>query len=109
MQRFIFSTLFLLLLIAGAEAQTTWHVDVTNCPGPGTGTVADPFCSIQDGINAVAVAGDEVLVAPGTYNELINFLGKAVTVRSSGGRDVTIIDAGPVVDPGACPTRRPAR
>jgi hypothetical protein len=47
--------------------------------------------TIQAGINA-AVNGDTVLVAPGTYVENINFLGKAITVKSSGGSSVTIIN-----------------
>ncbi len=37
--------------------------------------------SIQAGINA-ATDGDTVLVAPGTYYENINFMGKAITVAS---------------------------
>jgi hypothetical protein len=49
--------------------------------------------TIQAGINA-AVTGDTVLVAPGTYVENINFMGKAITVKSSGGAKVTIIDGG---------------
>jgi len=51
--------------------------------------------SIQAGINA-ANTGDMVVVAPGTYTENINFMGKAITVRSSGGSKVTIIDGGGV-------------
>lgn len=47
--------------------------------------------TIQAAINA-ANNGDTVLVAPGTYLENINFLGKAIKVKSSGGRKVTIID-----------------
>ncbi len=48
--------------------------------------------TIQAGIDA-AVNGDEVIVAPGTYFETIHFLGKAITLRSSDGPAVTIIDA----------------
>src|SRR5439155_1723182 len=51
--------------------------------------------TIQAGIN-VANNGDTVLVAPGTYTENINFMGKAITVKSSKGASVTIIDGGGV-------------
>ena len=67
-------------------------VDDDNCPGPGSGSELDPYCSIQTGIDN-AVDGDEIVVAPGTYFETINFLGKAITLRSSDGADVTTIDA----------------
>ena len=78
-----------------ASGQTTWYVDDDNCPGPGTGTEVDPFCAIQSGIDAAALAnGDDVLVADGTYNELINFNGKAITVHSTNGAAVTTIDGG---------------
>ena len=47
--------------------------------------------TIQGAIN-VAVDGDTILVDPGTYKETINFLGKAITLRGSGGPSSTIID-----------------
>ncbi len=47
--------------------------------------------TIQDAINT-AINGDKVLVAPGNYVENINFLGKAITVTSEGGSEVTVID-----------------
>ncbi|MHC4521083.1 MAG: hypothetical protein ACYTAS_21020, partial [Planctomycetota bacterium] len=88
------ATVCLTVAIASAltHAQTTLYVDDDNCPGPGSGTEGDPYCLIQDAINA-AIDGDEVLVAPGTYNEAIFFQGDPITVRGSGGPDVTIIDA----------------
>src|SRR6516225_56407 len=55
--------------------------------------------TIQGAISA-ASNGDTVQVAAGTYVENLNFLGKAITVTSDQGPDVTIIDgnqAGSVV------------
>jgi len=49
--------------------------------------------TIQAAIN-VATFGDTVMVAPGTYVENINFEGKAITVTSESGPQVTIIDGG---------------
>ena len=77
-------SLFLLALAAcpvfcrSAQAQTTIQVPSN-------------FPTIQSAVNA-ANDGDTVLVAPGTYVENINFNGKAITVTSSGGPAVTIID-----------------
>lgn len=47
--------------------------------------------SIQAAIDA-ASSGDAIVVAPGTYYEAIDFLGKAITLRSAGGPTVTVID-----------------
>ena len=47
--------------------------------------------TIQAAIDA-AVAGDTVVVAPGTYHERIDFKGKAIEVKSSAGPATTIID-----------------
>jgi hypothetical protein len=81
---------------AGAD---TIYVDDDNCPGLGDGTELNPYCSIQIAIDH-AVDGDEIVVAPGTYFETINYLGRAIALRSSDGPEVTTIDgggAGPVV------------
>ena len=78
------------LAVSAAQADTL-YVDV-DCPGPGNGSEAEPYCSIQSAID-VAVDADEIVVARGTYFETIKFLGKAIWLHSSSGPQVTIIDA----------------
>ena len=72
------------LVMAIAAFSGSAVADIINVPGD--------FPTIQEAIDA-AMDGDEVEVHPGTYNETINFLGKEITVRSSDGPQVTIIDA----------------
>ena len=79
-------------LASGAAAGTTWHVDAA-APCPGSGTLGSLFCTIQAALDT-ASAGDEILVAPGTYFELLDFLGKDVELRSTAGAATTIVDAG---------------
>lgn len=62
------------------------------CATAAAGTInVGPGESIQAAIDA-AGPGDEIEVAPGTYAELIDFGGKAITLRSSAGAEVTTID-----------------
>jgi hypothetical protein len=71
--------------------------------------VPQSYSTIQAAVDA-AVAGDTVLVSPGTYLELVNFLGKAITVESSDGPATTIIDgnqAETVVTINASPDQTP--
>lgn len=49
------------------------------------------FATIQSAI-AAAADGDEVVVAPGTYREALDLLGKQITLRSSGSASATILD-----------------
>ncbi len=59
--------------------------------GCGVLQVPAMFPTIQAGI-FWAVDGDIVLVAPGTYREIIEFYGKEITLQSEAGADVTVID-----------------
>lgn len=84
----------LIALALGARAQTTWYVDAAATP-PGSGTQVDPYASIQFALSqGTTLAGDTVLVAPGTYVENVNMLGKDVHLLASGGSAVTVIDGG---------------
>ncbi len=53
--------------------------------------VPEDHATIQSAIDAAA-PGDEILVAPGSYAETIDFKGKAIALRSIGGPEVTTID-----------------
>ncbi len=89
--------------VAGAD---TIYVDddAPNDPGPGDPSISDPledgspehpFDAIQEGID-VAMNGDTVLVADGAYigegNKGLDFVGKAIALRSQSGADTCVID-----------------
>ena len=94
MTKTLFGILGTTLLATAAQAQTTWYVDLNGTP-PGSGSQADPYTSIQFAIGqAGTLSGDTVWVAPGTYVENLDYLGKDLIVQSSGGAAVTIVDGG---------------
>jgi len=53
--------------------------------------VPDEYPTIQEAIEA-SLDGDVVRVAPGTYEENVKFLAKAITVESQSGPEATVID-----------------
>ena len=93
------SILLVVLFAAAANGQTIWYVDAANCPGPGNGSQSNPFCKIQDAINAAAANAtppDEIIVADGIYtgtgNKNLDFGGKAIKLQSSNGPTNCVID-----------------
>ncbi|HSF41215.1 MAG TPA: right-handed parallel beta-helix repeat-containing protein [Thermoanaerobaculia bacterium] len=76
--------------MSGLAAVAVWTV-LALPAGAATINVPGDQPTIQAAINA-AVAGDVVVVAPGTYQENVNFGGKAITVKSAAGPAVTIVD-----------------
>jgi len=68
---------------------------IINVPDPGNG-----INSIQDGIDAAISGVDEVVVAPGTYVENINLIGKAITLRSTDPADSSVVMS-TIIDGGA--------
>ena len=79
---------------AGAAPDPTWYV----APSPaGTGSSggscsAPGFNTIMGAVNAAAT-GDTVEVCPGTYDEGVTVLGKAITLNGSPGGTPATIDA----------------
>ncbi|MFH1146669.1 MAG: Calx-beta domain-containing protein [Pseudomonadota bacterium] len=89
--KFLLVLLVTVLMGAGAGGSS---VLAANLDVPGD------FSTIQAAVDA-SVDGDVVIVAPGTYTENIDFLGKAIAVRSAQPNnpaiaDATVIDGGGV-------------
>ena len=60
--------------------------------------VPDDQETIQGAIDT-STDGDSIIVRPGIYVENINFIGKAIVVKSESGPNVTVIDGGNAVYP----------
>ncbi len=77
--------------------QTNGSADFSGDSGPPRPQVLEvpsQYPTIQAAIDAAAFDNDDtVLVAPGIYNEAINFGGKTINVKSESGAAVTTIDA----------------
>ncbi len=74
-----------------AAAQSTWYVDAA-AVGPGDGSSSNPFKSLQFAIGQpTTVAGDTLLVLPGSYAEAIDYVGKTLAIKSTLGPFRTIL------------------
>lgn len=102
---FLKSVMLASMMLWSQQARgATIHVDddAPGDPGPNDPAISDPledgtpqhpFDRVQEAI-AAAATGDVVLVSPGLYGGSLNLLGKAVTLRSSGGPAITVLDGG---------------
>ncbi len=76
---------------AGPQQGHIYYVDRSHGSDDNDGSSAKTaFATIQKGIEA-AKKGDTTLVYPGVYREQVNFLGKAIAVRSA--EDAAVIEA----------------
>lgn len=79
----VLATVVVLVFGSGAFAADI-YVDVATCPGTGSGTIGDPYCSIQDALDLPpAIAGDVIKIAGGTYDENVD-VDVAVSIEGAG-------------------------
>ncbi|HTF87279.1 MAG TPA: hypothetical protein VK843_02640 [Planctomycetota bacterium] len=94
MNRFPLFAAAFFALIPTVSASNTWYVDI-NGTAPGTGTIADPYTSIQyAAMRPATLDGDTLLVAPGTYPESLHVVTKFVSIKSIAGPELTVIKPG---------------
>jgi parallel beta-helix repeat protein len=77
-----------------SATQTTYYVGGSGCSDSGSGTQAQPFCTISKGA-AVATAGQTVIVNPGSYSEQVTVAnsgtaGNPVTLKAATAGTVTV-------------------
>lgn len=87
--------LLVLLMLASTAWADPFYVSTSGSDGNNGLTSGTAFRTIQHALNT-APAGSTVIVLPGTYtgwgNRNLDFSGKALTLVSQGGADVTTID-----------------
>ena len=87
------SVLAALALALPAPPSGDVYVDA-NAVGPGDGSLANPFVSIQQAVAAPTTAdGSLIRVAPGEYWESIDLGARTMSIVSAGGAEVTIVHA----------------
>ena len=95
MKRCCFTIFIFFVITISVLYGDTIYVDINNTSGIEDGSQANPFNTIQEGIDA-SLDEDIVLVADGTYiavgNRDLDFKGKAITVQSENGPEFCIID-----------------
>lgn len=90
-QRFVLAAI---VLAPATFAQTTWYVD-DDGTGDGSGTIDDPYTSIQFAIDQpTTLPGDIVEVADGTYFEDIDLAGKLLLIRGDAGHPARVEGVG---------------
>src|SRR5262249_7657411 len=90
------SVLFLVLVAGLVESPVAragdWYVDAAANCAAADGSARAPYCTMGEAL-AVAVGGDTIHVAPGTYAENLS-IAADVAIASSGGAATTIVDGG---------------
>jgi hypothetical protein len=92
MKRLITLIITCCCLLSSSVLAAEWYVATSGSDASSTGTLAEPFGSVQHGIS-IASVGDTVLVAAGLYSEHVSYRGKNVVVLSIDGSEQTIIEA----------------
>ncbi len=95
--RLALATLVAASLLLGQEASATpttrWvNDDASSYTPPGTSCDAAGYSTIQDAINASS-SGDAIKVCPGTYTENVYVGTPGLTISSTGGAFVTMVEA----------------